>query len=76
VAWALKGNPMLGVVIGAAMVGAIITSTAMGALMPLVFRKLGFDPAVASGPFITTANDIMGLTIYLGLATLLLRFLV
>ncbi|MCK4594536.1 magnesium transporter, partial [bacterium] len=75
VAWALGGNPMLGAVVGAAMIGAIITATLMGAFMPLVFRKLGADPAVASGPFITTANDMIGLTIYLGLGMLLLRFL-
>ncbi len=75
VAWALGGNPMLGAVVGVAMIGAIITSTLMGAFMPLVFRKLGADPAVASGPFITTANDMIGLTIYLGLGMLLLRFL-
>ena len=76
VAWAVGGNPMLGVVVGTAMIGAIIVATLMGAFMPLFFRRLGADPAVASGPFITTANDMTGLTIYLGLGMLLLKFLV
>ena len=75
VAWIMQGNPMLGAVVGMAMVGAIVISTLMGALMPLVFKKIGADPAVASGPFITTANDMIGLTIYLGLGMLLLRHL-
>jgi len=76
VAWAVGGNPMLGVVVGTAMIGAIIVATLMGAFMPLFFRRLGADPAVASGPFITTANDMTGLTIYLGLGMLLLKFLI
>ena len=76
VAWAWGGNPMLGVVVGTAMIGAIIVATLMGAFMPLVFRRLGADPAVASGPFITMANDMTGLTIYLGLGMLLLKFLI
>ena len=51
----------------------ICLAVLLGVLTPLVFHRVGIDPAVASGPFITTANDVLGLTIYLGLATLLIK---
>jgi len=50
-------------------------AAAMGTLAPAFFRKIQIDPAVASGPFVTTANDITGILIYLGTATWLLRVL-
>ena len=43
-----------------------------GSGIPLMLHRVGVDPAVATGPFITTANDIVSMVIYLGLATLLL----
>lgn len=61
---------MLSVVVGAAMMLTMIVSTIMGALTPLVFNKLKIDPAVASGPFISTINDCLSVTIYYGLAAL------
>ena len=45
-----------------------------GAIVPFALNKMKVDPAIATGPFITTANDIFGLLIYLGSATLYLRF--
>ena len=62
-------NPMLGVVVGLAMVAAINVAAIMGTLAPFFFRLLGVDPAISSGPFVTTANDIVGLAIYLAIAT-------
>jgi len=50
----------------------LAVSTTAGALVPLIFNMLKIDPALASGPLITTINDIVALTIYFGLATLLL----
>jgi magnesium transporter len=47
----------------------------VGAGIPLILKRLGVDPAVASGPFVTISNDILGLFIYLGLATALLSWL-
>ena len=44
----------------------------MATIMPIVLKRMGVDPAVAAGPFVTTANDITGITIYLTLATLFL----
>jgi magnesium transporter len=45
-----------------------------GAAVPLVLKRLNVDPALATGPFISTSNDILGLFIYLGLITLFLRY--
>jgi magnesium transporter len=47
----------------------------MATIMPVLLKRLGIDPAVAAGPFVTTANDITGISIYLALATLLLDYL-
>lgn len=69
------GPAMLGVVVGVSMFIAITVASIMGTLMPIFLRKLGIDPAISSGPFVTAANDITGLVIYLGLATALLQYL-
>jgi len=68
------GEPVVGLCIGTAMFLAISVAAGLGILIPLTFRKIGLDPAISSGPFITTSNDITGLLIYLSLATLLLRY--
>ena len=47
-------------------------STAMGTVIPIFFKKIGVDPAVASGPLITTVNDLVAVVTYYGLAYLLL----
>jgi magnesium transporter len=57
------------------MAAAMTVAATMGTLSPAFFRKINVDPAVASGPFVSTANDITGILIYLGTATALLRFL-
>ena len=59
---------------GFAMFAAILLSAGIGAVIPLSFRATGIDPAVASGPLITTLNDILSLVIYFGVAGLLLRW--
>ena len=53
----------------------IIVAAAVGALMPLFLKSFKIDPAIASGPFVTTANDITGLLIYFFLATSFIRYL-
>ena len=45
----------------------IITATIVGASIPLILKKLNTDPAIATGPFVTTSNDILGLLIYLSI---------
>jgi magnesium transporter len=69
-------NPALGLTVGCAMGTAIVVASLMGTVVPFVFKRLGIDPAVSSGPFVTTANDITGILIYLSISTLFLKYLV
>lgn len=73
VAYYLGGNPLLGIILMISMFAAIIVAALMGVLIPMLFEKLNIDPAIASGPFITTANDITGVLIYFLLASWLFR---
>lgn len=70
-----QDKPMLGLVVGLAMLGNMFTAATMGTLVPIFFRRVGIDPAVASAPFISTAIDITGLLIYSTLATILITYL-
>lgn len=74
VGWAWHQG-FLGMVVGASLIIAFFVSTSMATIMPIVLKRMGVDPAVAAGPFVTTANDITGITIYLTLATLFLEYL-
>ncbi|MBO8126761.1 MAG: magnesium transporter [Firmicutes bacterium] len=76
VAYLWQGLAVLGLIVGVAMMANMLTAATIGALVPLVFRRLGIDPAVASAPFISTGIDITGLSIYFGLTALLLSKLV
>ena len=64
--------PMLGVAVGGAMITTITVASFLGAFLPIIFERLGVDPAVVSGPLITTIKDITGLLIYFGIATLVM----
>ncbi|EOH87874.1 magnesium transporter [Enterococcus pallens] len=68
-----KHNFVLGFVIGTAMVAAITVANLAGSLIPMVMEKLGFDPAVASGPFITTLSDLTSVLIYFNIASLFME---
>jgi len=57
-----------------ALVSVIIVASIVGTLVPLLLHKFGIDPAVATGPFITTSNDIFGLFIFFTIAKLILKF--
>ncbi|MBN1164553.1 MAG: magnesium transporter [Candidatus Krumholzibacteriota bacterium] len=65
----------LGMLLGMCLFIIIIWATLMGAFVPLMLKKMKIDPALATGPFITTFNDILGILIYLGIATLFLDWL-
>ncbi len=56
---------------GCALFSVILLATTNGALIPVLLHRLGIDPAVSMGPFVTTANDILGLAVYFTIATLL-----
>jgi len=66
------GEWMLGLIVGISILITLTLSAVTGAILPLIINKFKVDPAVASGPFITTINDIMGLLIYFSIATVLL----
>ena len=71
----ILGNPILGIVVTVSMIAGIAVAAALGTAIPLLCQRIRIDPALASGPFITTLNDITGLTIYLSVATMLLSSL-
>ncbi len=59
----------VGFVIGASLLLVIVVAGAIGTTVPMILRKMNIDPALATGPFITTSNDIIGLFIYLSIGT-------
>lgn len=59
-------------IVGGSLLIAMTLSSTIGSLIPILFKKINIDPAVASGPFITTLNDVIAVLIYYGLATILL----
>jgi magnesium transporter len=75
VAWLWRGNPVLGAVVGLALTLNTVVAVSIGGVVPLLLRRLGFDPALASGPILTTVTDICGFLFALGFATLALQWL-
>ena len=65
-------SPILGLIIGLAMVVNLMIAGLFGALIPLIMKKLGKDPATSATIFITTATDVFGFFAFLGLASILL----
>ncbi len=74
-AWAWKGNVVLGLVVGGALAANTVVAVSIGGTVPLVLRHLKFDPAVASGPLLTTVTDVCGFFFLLSLASLVLPVL-
>lgn len=72
VAWLWRGNPTLGIVVGAALALNTVIAVSIGGTVPLLLKGLGVDPALASGPILTTVTDICGFFLALGLAALAL----
>lgn len=59
--------------VGVALVFIVIAGTIAGSMLPLLMKKLGFDPAASSAPFVATFSDVMGILIYFSIATLFLK---
>lgn len=68
-------EPLVGLIVSISLMVAMIIATLTGTLVPLVMNRFGIDPAVASGPFITTGNDIISLLIYFSLANMFMSAL-
>jgi magnesium transporter len=71
-AWAWKGNIMLGLVVGGALSINTILAVSIGGTVPLALKRFNIDPAVASGPLLTTITDMCGFLLVLGIASLVL----
>lgn len=69
-------NFVFGFVIGAAMLLNMVIAAMAGFFIPLLLKKLNIDPALASSVFVTTMTDVLGFSIFLGLATVLIRYLI
>ena len=57
--------------IGVSLICGMLMASLDGTLVPMVFKKIGIDPAVASGPLITTLNDLIAVCVYYGVSILL-----
>ena len=66
--------PALGLIVGIAICASMTIATTVGTFIPLLFAKVNIDPAIATGPFVTTAIDIIGIVIYFGVATMFFEF--
>lgn len=76
VAWVWKGNIYLGLVIGLALALNTLIAVSIGGVVPLLLKRFGQDPAVASGPLLTTITDMAGFFLVLSLASAFMPLLV
>ncbi|MGX4670088.1 magnesium transporter [Cerasibacillus sp. JNUCC 74] len=70
-----KGKFYLGLLVGISIAATLFVATLAGVLVPMLMERIKIDPAVASGPFITTINDIISILIYFSMATVFMKFL-
>lgn len=75
-AWVWKGKPVLGLVVGAALAANTVLAVSIGGTVPLVLKHFNLDPAVASGPVLTTITDMCGFFLVLSLASMVLPSLI
>ena len=75
-AFAWKGSPVLGAVVGVALAINTLVAVSLGGTVPLLLQRLGADPAAASGPVLTTITDMCGFFFVLAFATAALPWLV
>lgn len=66
------GRWILGLIVGLSLMTSILWAATTGTLFPMIFRRLGLDPALATGPFVTMSNDLVNLLIYFSIASILL----
>ena len=71
VAGMIESSELLALTAGLALILVILLATVIGTTVPLFLHRIGIDPALATGPFITTSNDILGLTVYFLIASVL-----
>jgi magnesium transporter len=65
--------PLIALAVGGTLVGIVLWGSLMGAMLPMLLRKIGIDPAIASAPFVATLVDVTGLVIYFSIASFVLK---
>ena len=75
IAYIMQGSMVLGVVAGTALAVNVLVAGVVGGTIPFLIKRFGYDPAMMTGPILTTITDITGVTIYLGLSTVFLATL-
>jgi magnesium transporter len=65
--------PLIALTVGASVVGTVLWGSLMGTMLPMVIKRVGFDPATSSAPFVATLVDVTGVIIYFSVAFLVLR---
>jgi magnesium transporter len=75
IAWVWKGNAVLGAVVGSALALNTVVAVCVGGLVPLFLKAIRQDPALASGPILTTVTDMCGFLLILGLASMFLPYI-
>jgi magnesium transporter len=65
--------PLVGLTVALALVGVVVWGTLSGSMLPILLKRLGFDPASSSAPFVATLVDVTGLVIYFTVAAVVLR---
>ena len=76
IGWFWKGNPYLGLVAGAALAVNTVIAVSIGGLVPLILKRLKLDPALASGPILTTVTDMCGFFLVLSIASAMLPLII
>lgn len=72
IAYVMEQNIILGIITGTALAVNVLVAGILGGVLPFIIKRLGKDPAMITGPVLTTVSDITGVTIYLGLCTVFL----
>jgi magnesium transporter len=72
IAYLWQGQAVLGFIVGISLALSMVVAAVIGSFVPLIIDRFGVDPALASGPFITTLMDVCSMLIYFGLATFIL----
>lgn len=65
--------PLIAATVGVALVGIVLWGSLIGSMLPLVLKRMGFDPATSSAPFVATIVDVTGLLIYFSVAFVVLH---
>ena len=68
----VNSNPIIGIVVGLSICFSMLIATGVGTFTPLILKKFDIDPAIATGPFVTTSIDILGVFLYFIIASYLL----